>query len=159
MEITDRLLKTLKRDEGVRDEVYEDSLGIRHIGVGHNLEQGYIPAEISESIEAKGKLTDAEINRLLTLDLDSAYREVKSLFTGTWDGLSQVRQEVLTNMSFNLGISRLKQFRRMIRAVRGRDYAEASVEMLDSRWAGQVKGRANRLAKVMETNDPVHFEV
>ena len=31
------------------------------------------------------------------------------------------------------------------------NYKEASKQMLDSKWAGQVKTRANILAKMMET--------
>jgi lysozyme len=59
------------------------------------------------------------------------------------------RQAVLINMAFNLGINRLRTFKLFKQALLDGDYAEAKVQMLSSKWAGQVKGRAIRLADMM----------
>jgi lysozyme len=61
-----------------------------------------------------------------------------------------VRQRVLANMCFNLGISRLKGFVRMLSALRRKDFAAAAREMRSSKWAEQVGARAERLARLME---------
>ena len=52
-------------------------------------------------------------------------------------------------MCFNMGITKLMTFKKMLRALDGADYAAAAKEMLNSRWAEQVKGRAAYLAGVM----------
>ena len=41
----------------------------------------------------------------------------------------------------------------MLAAVEEGDYKKAAKEMLDSKWAFQVKGRAVELAKIMETGE------
>jgi lysozyme len=65
-------------------------------------------------------------------------------------GLSPVRQSVLVNMAFNMGLQNLLKFSRMLAALRAGNYAEAADEMLDSRWAQQVRQRAIELARQME---------
>ena len=55
---------------------------------------------------------------------------------------------VVMNMIFNMG-NRFDAFKKMHAAMDAGDYAEAAVQMLDSRWAAQVKGRANMLADQM----------
>ena len=58
-------------------------------------------------------------------------------------------------MMFNLGPTRLSGFHDLLRAIRDKDYTAAKEAMLDSKWAMQVKGRAVRLATIMETGvDP-----
>jgi lysozyme len=65
--------------------------------------------------------------------------------------LDDVRQAVLLDMAFNLGVTGLLGFHTTLKLVRLRRFVSASVQMLDSKWAGQVKGRAIRLSKMMET--------
>lgn len=52
-------------------------------------------------------------------------------------------------MCFNLGISGLLAFRRMAAACERGDYARAAAEMPASKWAKQVGGRAEELARIM----------
>jgi lysozyme len=59
----------------------------------------------------------------------------------------------LVDMGFNLGVPRLMKFKRMWEAIEREDFEWAASEMLNSRWANQVGGRADRLAKVMEDGD------
>lgn len=66
--------------------------------------------------------------------------------------LSEVRQDVVLNMIFNLGVVRFKGFKKMISALLRQDYSKAADEMLSSKWASQVKGRATMLAKMMKEN-------
>jgi len=62
-----------------------------------------------------------------------------------------VRHDVFVDMVFNMGISRFSKFKKMLAAYEVDNYLEASRQMLDSKWARQVKGRAKRLAKMMKT--------
>ena len=133
-----RLIDMLVLHEGKRHHVYECSSGKLTIGVGRNLEDL--------------GLTDGEIDFLLRNDLMRVQGEL-AMNVPCFLKLSDVRRDVLMDMCFNLGISRLMQFKKMLTALEIGDYIEAAAEMLDSRWARQVGERANRLAKMMATND------
>ncbi len=125
--------------EGFRPNVYTDTTGHRTIGYGHNLENGITP-EMAEFI--------------LKRDLETAERAVKDKFAWYFK-LNDARQFVLLDMAFNMGLARLCTFKKMLAAVERGDYATAAKEMLDSRWAFQVKTRAEKLAEMMKTGEYV----
>ena len=54
-------------------------------------------------------------------------------------------------MAFNMGIPRLMKFKKMWANIEGNNYELAAIEMLDSKWADQVKGRATKLSEAMKT--------
>ena len=58
-------------------------------------------------------------------------------------------------MAFNMGLPRLKKFKKMLTAINMKDYVKASEEGLDSRWAKQVYNRAHRLMDRMRSIDQV----
>jgi len=119
--------------EGVRLKPYTDTLGSLTIGCGRNL-------------DGKGITLD-EAYFLLDNDIQRCVRE---LSVYPWFlGLDRNRQDALVNMCFNLGITRLLGFRKMIDALSKRDFTTASLEALDSKWAKQVKGRATDIALVI----------
>lgn len=126
----------LRIDEGVRDRLYKDSVGILTLGVGHNVEQKPLPGAV--------------IDLLLELDMDDAERDVRT-FIRNFDELSPARQAVLVNMAFNLGAVRFGGFHRFMAAVMAGDWDVAAEEMLNSSWAGQVGARATRLAEHMRS--------
>jgi len=70
-----------------------------------------------------------------------------------FDWLSPVRQAVLIDMCFNLGIRGLLGFKNTLASVAVGKYEQASRQMLESKWATQVKTRAVRLAKMMATDE------
>lgn len=131
-----RLKVQLSNDEGRKKRIYLDTASPPKWtgGVGRNLtDKGF---------------SDDEIDLMLSNDIDQAVKDVRQLVPG-FDLLDDVRQEVLTNMSFNLGYTRLAGFKKFIAAVNASEFAEASLEMLDSKWAKQVGERAQRLSKAM----------
>ena len=81
-------------------------------------------------------------------DLQRAEKEEKKL--PGFDNCSQVRQDVLIEMVFNLGLPRVLGFRKMLAALSNDDYSEAARQMLDSKWHKDVGNRADRLAWRME---------
>jgi lysozyme len=128
------LRDTLIRHEGLRLFPYKDSVGKLTIGVGRNLEdQG---------------ITEEEALYLLGNDILQAASDLGKAFPVVF-ALSQDRYEVLVNMAFNLGISRLSKFKRMWAAIEIGDFNKASEEMLTSKWAVQVGSRATELAEIM----------
>jgi len=63
--------------------------------------------------------------------------------------LDAVRQRVVIDMAFNIGVPRLTGFKKMWAAIHCGDYEEAALEMMDSKWARQVGRRAERLSDMM----------
>lgn len=132
------LREQLIRDEGRRARPYHDTLGHLTIGVGRNL-------------DAKGLSSD-EIDFLFDHDINDA--ETALTHACPWSGaLDAPRQAVLIGMAFNLGMTGLLEFHRMLRACAAGDYASAAGEMRASVWHGQVGARAERLACQMETGE------
>lgn len=132
----------LRRDEGVRYSPYKDTKGIDTVGVGHNLQSKPLPTGWNYP------LCDAQVNSLLDSDLQDVFHDLDCNLPW-WTDLSDVRQRVLANMCFNLGITKLLGFRNTLVYMRQGKYADASDGMLNSAWAIQVKGRAQRLADMM----------
>jgi lysozyme len=133
-----------KHDEGLRLKAYKDTEGWWTIGYGHFLGQTPIPQEI----------TMEQAMTLLMGDVNHAIINAKSF---SWFyTLSENRKNVIVNMLFNLGMSRFSGFKKMIALVDSRQYKEAAIEMMDSKWAEQVKARAARLAYMMQLD--VNFQ-
>ena len=63
--------------------------------------------------------------------------------------LSEV-QEILVNMMFNMGRTRLSKFKNFRAALEDQDWACAAVEGRDSLWYRQVTNRAERLMVRLE---------
>lgn len=131
------VLTILRRREGFSRLPYKCPTGHLTIGYGHNLECG-ISAEAAEFI--------------LRQDVEDAATAVKSAFDW-WGHLNEVRKFVLVDMCFNLGISGLKQFKKMLAACAAGDYQTAAAEMLSSRWALQVGARARENAALMKSGE------
>ena len=140
---TDKLIKQIKRHEGNvmnngKHEPYEDHLGYLTIGYGRLIDP-----------EIKGGISESEAEMLLMNDLVAFMDAAKSY--SWYDSLDAVRKAVIVNMLFNLGQPRFNKFVAMHEALKAQNYATAAAEMLDSRWAKQVKGRAKELAEQMRT--------
>jgi lysozyme len=136
------LIAELRRDEGVEYKPYKDTKGIDTVGVGHNLQASPLPAGWTYP------LTDEQVNVLLTQDISNVFADLDHNLPW-WVNLNDVRQRVLANMAFNLGIVKLLGFRNTLASMRQGNYKDASSGMLNSAWASQVRGRAVRLADMM----------
>lgn len=128
------MIRQLRLHEGERLKPYRCTAGKLTIGIGRNLEDRGITAE--------------ESAYLLSNDIDSHWRElVRAL---PWvEQLDEVRQRVLLDMAFNLGIVGLLGFKNTLATIQAGDYERGAAMMLQSRWAGQVGQRAVRLSRMM----------
>ena len=134
----DRFIAQLKVHEGVRDKVYLDTEGIETIGVGRNLKD-------------KG-LSEDEIDYLLQNDISEFKSGVQDTWSW-WDNLDDVRQRVVVDMAFNMGLGGLSKFKKTLGHIEAGEYEEAASEMLNSRWAEQVGRRASTLSEMMRTGE------
>jgi lysozyme len=125
----------LVRHEGLRLKPYTDTVGKLTIGVGRNLDDVGI--------------SEAEAMLLLSNDISIARTDAEKF---VWfHKLDSVRQDVIIDMIFNLGLPRFLGFKNMLHAVEMSNWEEAVVQMLDSKWAKQVGKRAEELAFMMIT--------
>ncbi len=128
----------LIRDEGIRLHPYKDTVGKLTIGVGRNLDDVGISKD--------------EATFLLDNDIKVAIAGLEQLLPW-WKSMSDVRQHVLLNMCFNLGISRLMGFKLALIAMEAGNYEEAANQMMNSAWFTQVGARAIRLVSLMRNGE------
>jgi lysozyme len=136
----EKLMKELIADEGFEYEIYLDHLGYPTLGVGHL---------ITEKDEEHGKpvgtpISEQRIRECLDQDIEIVCSELDRN-EPWWRNLDDNRQRILANMCFNLGYPRLSNFKRFLAAVQTSQWETAAVEMMDSKWSGQVGDRATRL--------------
>lgn len=138
------LAAELTRDEGLRLKSYRDSVGKLSIGVGRNLDDKGISKE------------EAEV--MLRNDI-AEHTELLDKYLPWWRSLDEVRQRVVANMGFNLGVGpsaehpqgKLLTFKNTLAAMERGDYEAAANGMSSSAWAKQVGLRATRLVAMMRT--------
>ena len=123
--------------EGLRLDMYKDTVGIATIGVGRNLEH-------------VGLRSEAEARYLLRSDIVAIRAELERALPWLGD-LNDTRQRCLMDMSFNLGVAGLMKFEKTLQHIADGRYETASQEMLRSKWADQVGQRAMTLSKMMAT--------
>lgn len=142
----DKLLEQLRRHEGLRLKPYNDSLGVRTIGYGHNMST---VSDTSRTMyEAQG-ITQAEAEALLRRDIT---RAVEACMQYKWfESLDDIRKCVVINMMFNLGAQRFAEFKNMHAMLEAQNYSVAASQMVNSRWYKQVKLRAHELVAQMRT--------
>jgi len=135
--VAEKLLEMLKRHEGVRSHVYLCSAGYETIGVGRNISKSGMG------------LSDDEVDYLLENDIVRVIKELSSEYPWFKD-LDDVRKDAMIDISFNLGATRLRGFKRALAAMEVADYEMAAKEFLDSKWSRDVKGRATELCYMIE---------
>jgi lysozyme len=129
------LLAHLEWAEGRRAKPYRDTVGKLTIGVGRNLDDV--------------GLRDDEIDYLLGRDISDVLSTCGAL--PYWARLDPVRQLVVADLVFNLGITGWRKFVRANDAITRGDYAAAANELVSSKWYAQVGRRGKKLADAMRT--------
>ena len=124
------LLSSVIVHEGFSRYIYLDSVGVRTVGFGRNLDDRGISRE--------------EAEMLLLNDLETSTEEAKKF--EFYENLTSNRRDVIVEMIFNLGLTRFKKFKKTIGYINQANHSAAADEMLDSRWAKQVGQRALTLS-------------
>jgi len=152
-------LDKLIEHEGMVLTVYQDTLGIDTIGIGRNLkdrgiskeELDYLDIPSMEVVYEHG-ISEADARYLALNDIAIVENELCRVHSCVED-LDGVRQLILMDMAFNMGVPRLCKFKKMWNAIHEQSWEAASREMLDSRWARQVGRRATILSNAMKTGE------
>ena len=138
------LSQDIQNEEGVRYAAYPDPLsggapytiGSGHAGPEVHMGLTWTPAQVAQALQADIQKAEAGLNQHLPW----------------WKQLSDVRQDVLVQMTFQLGIGGLLLFHEALSAMQAGNWNEAHNQMLNSQWAKQCPARAQREATQMLTN-------
>jgi lysozyme len=131
----EKLINELTREEALRLTPYEDSQGILTIGIGRNLEKG---------------ISKEEAYHLCHNDIDEVEAALND-HCPWWSRLDEVRQRVLADMTFNMGIRTLLTFAPTLALIETGDYEAAVAHLRHSLWHKQVGTRAPRLEQALLT--------
>ena len=130
----EKLIEHIKQEEGFRSRVYQCTEGYDTIGSGVAIKDLEMTEDIAELI-LKEKLIklysriEKQINFFKKLPIDI--------------------QDVLLSMSYQMGVTGVTRFKKMLAAMLLKDWTKAADEMLDSKWARQTPNRAKRLSEIV----------
>ena len=150
----DGLRQTIRLNEDVRFRPYLDKGGKLTVGVGFNLSQRkdlrekfkMAGIDAADLLINKVPLTPNQVDTLLNETIIDALADVRTLVPD-FDNLSAGRQNALADMSFQLGLTRMSKFKRMLNAVNNKNWPKAAEQLLDSKMAlVQTPNRARRNA-------------
>ena len=138
--MSEQLREMLRRHEGVRNFVYLCSEGYETIGVGRNIADSGLG------------LSEDEVDYLLDNDIKRVKTELSDEYF--WFGaLNEARQEAMIDLSFNLGQTRLRGFKKALDAMSTEDFDRGADEFMDSRWSEQVGNRATEVTEMIRTGE------
>ena len=126
----------IKNHEKLRLQLYKDSSGKLCIGWGHNIEDLGIDREVADLLFEK--------------DFQRAYRQAIEHIPFFLD-LDEIRQLVIIDMIFNMGVNGVLTFKKMLHALENRDWRRAARELLRSKYARQCPQRAKENARLLRT--------
>ena len=128
------LYQTLLQHEGHRTHPYTDTVGKITIGIGRNLtDRGLSTSEITTLYDTDTQLAAAALDD----------------FWPDWRQAPQPAQIALLSMGFNLGLPRLRGFRKMRAALHRHDFEAAATEAEHSKWARQTGHRATHISALL----------
>ena len=139
----------LRFHEGERLTAYRDTEGYWTIGVGHLLPNPRNP-------KWEGfRITKAQSEELFQKDWNSHLTQLE-VFAPWALSFDEARRYVILDMTFNLGIEPFdgdgfKDWPIFVRQLKGHQWEAAAANMRSTLWARQVKGRAQRLARMIAT--------
>ena len=141
------VFEQLKIDEGVVYEIYKDHLGYPTFGVGHLV----LETDAENGLDVGTPVSEERVRECFEADLDLSIAECDALYgKGEFGDLPDEVQQILVNMMFNMGRTRLSKFKNFNAAILDHDWKKAATEGRDSLWYRQVTNRAERLMSRME---------
>lgn len=139
------LLDMIKIDEGFSATPYVDSEGYVTIGYGWKVSNK--GADKSLFCLTVTETSDAfRLNEDINMRIASMKREMSLDLALTACMDSPARYAGLVSMSYQLGISGVNQFKKMLSAAIAHDWEGMKNHALDSKWASQTPNRAKRIS-------------
>jgi lysozyme len=141
----DKLRNQLTIDEGKILKVYHDHLGLPTVGIGHLV----LDSDEEFNAPVDTPITEERCVELFEKDVQTVIADCTILHPA-WDGYPEEVKQVVANMMFNMGRTRLTGFKKHVAALQAGDWKKAAVEGRDSKWYRQVTVRAERLMSRLE---------
>lgn len=153
----------LRGDEGVKNQVYWDSLGYPTVGIGHLIvykktrDMNQILPILSRQLgkTVGSSINASDISTLFKMDLQKVQSEIRKngVIAPVYAKMNRSRQMALENMAFQMGTGGLAKFRRVLGFMGAGQYAEAAAAAKQSKWARQTPGRANRISLIIKNGN------
>ena len=159
------LCNRLGINEGRKNTVYNDTMGIPTIGIGFNLQRGDADSALQQvgsslaEVTAGTALTDDQVNQLFAYSIKDIVDQAEtSLQPLHFDLLSDARRFVIVDLVFNMGLSGWMAFTNtrilLDSAIHEKHignadkahqlFTQAAQHMTQSGWYSQVGDRAKR---------------
>ena len=132
----DKLVGLIKGEEDFSATVYKDSLGYDTIGFGINISEGIT--------EAEGELLLRERLKKAEAGIAKAWKPFKSQTL-------KIRS-ALADMSYQLGVHGVLEFKDMLSALAVKDYRKAAEAAENSKWFTETPARAKRVISIIRSH-------
>lgn len=133
----ERLSKSTDDHEGFRSIPYKDTKDLWTFAKGRCLERNPLTAEewkhLLDGSHIVVAITEQGANWLKWIELRARERDCQNSFS-FWSRLNDARQNALIEMAYQMGMSKLKGFKKMLAAIESEDWQAAYLEGLDSQW-------------------------
>ena len=139
------LEERIMEHEGFIPKIYKDTRGFATIGYGHLVR----PTDIFE----EGQEYPEEERYELFLKYLQEAKEGANTLVGHIKDLHPNAWECVVEMVYQLGTTGVMKFSKMLLALEEKNYFEAHVQMLDSRWYKQTPKRCGKLSEIMKDCD------
>ena len=130
------LIDDLKKHEGFKPTVYEDTEGYDTIGYGFAIKDLYLSKEVCDIILIE-KIAELKLNITKKFEW--------------FEHSPDIIQNSVINMCYQMGISGFSKFKKTIYYLETEQYEEASTECLDSLWAKQTPNRAKEVSEAISS--------
>jgi len=149
-----KITERLALHEGVRLMPYKDDRGNLTIGVGRCIKRNpFTSQELRALGDWQHGITKNAALMLLRNDVNRIILSLKKEIP-FWKNLDDERQYALLDMAFQMGVTGLLRFRKMLAAMQAEKWEEAASECQNSAYGRKYKTRALRIANTIKTG---HF--
>lgn len=139
-----------KNFEGFRPDIYKDTKGKRTIGHGFNIDDPTVAKLLPKSVlMGQRTLTPDESSQIFTKLYIRSIKDAQNLVGENWGRIPPQIKNVVIDMTYNMGKTKMSGFKEMIKALKKLDFDKAGIEMKDSNWYGQVGDRSGKLYNMM----------
>lgn len=147
--------------EGYKPKVYLDTKKKKTIGYGFNLDEPVIKDYLTKKgynykalATGKQALSKEQSNNILKDLYSKSYENTKKIVKN-FEVLPEDVKNVLTDLDYNLGTTKLKKFSKMISAIENNDFKTAAEELKNSNYYNQTGRRAKSHYDLLSTITPV----
>lgn len=149
--------RMLESDEGSKTTVYLDPVGLKTVGIGHNLVADKALHILHREMHVGEKITPEQITSLYEYDMAKVRNNLVEKIPG-YATLQDKYKIILQNMCFNLGLGGVLKFVNMLKAMRNDDDVGVINSILHSQYAKQVPQRAKRMISIVNNQTPEEYK-